>query len=83
MDGYQVISLYQPDMGQDRVYYIDKEGNGVNQFFAPTGVSNISSFDRVPYDSFNPTGAADVGQALAYGMINLLFQKKKIRFTPN
>ncbi|MEM9325124.1 MAG: hypothetical protein AAGA85_05695 [Bacteroidota bacterium] len=76
MNGYQVISVYRPDLMQDQVFYVDEEGNGSHWSLAPTAGANMTAFTGAGRDSFNPTGASCVVDALVIGGLNALFSGK-------
>ncbi|MEM8894091.1 MAG: hypothetical protein AAGC88_05905 [Bacteroidota bacterium] len=80
VNGLQVISVHQPQVQQDLVYYIDNDGNTLYRSFAPTAPINMGLTQSTGRDSFNPYGARDFGESIFTGVLNTLFSNKRIRF---
>ncbi len=73
----QVISVYEPTLRQDRVYFIDKDGNGSKWTLGASSPVNTLGMPRGQhFDSLNPTGATDIIEALTFGALNSLFSGK-------
>ncbi|MFY0652641.1 MAG: hypothetical protein JXQ96_11435 [Cyclobacteriaceae bacterium] len=70
----QVISVNQPYTGLDNVYYPNKKGETTYRSMAVTAPMNRYMNNRV-YDSFNPTGARNIQEGIAQGMVNLIFNQ--------
>ena len=76
----QVISVYQPAVQQDLVYYIDKDGNTHYRSFAMSHPINLMT-PQGTRDSLNPYGARDLGESLLTGLLNTFFRDKRfLRF---
>ncbi len=80
VDNLQVISVHQPQVQQDLVYYIDEEGNTLYRSYATTAPINIGLTHTTGRDSFNPYGARDIGEGLFTGVLNTLFSNKRVKF---
>ncbi|MBV6647793.1 MAG: hypothetical protein KI790_20205 [Cyclobacteriaceae bacterium] len=79
--GLQVISINQSATNLDMTFYVDQEGVTQYRSFAPTANMNLFSQEGTPrYDSFNPYGADYFGEAIMLGVLNTLFNSKKVRF---
>jgi hypothetical protein len=80
VDNLQVISVHQPQVQQDLVYYIDQQGNTLYRSYAPTAPINMGLTNTAGRDSFNPYGARDIGESLFTGVLNTLFSHKIVKF---
>ncbi|MEQ9297518.1 MAG: hypothetical protein RIF33_03095 [Cyclobacteriaceae bacterium] len=80
VDNLQVVSVHQPQVQQDLVYYIDQQGNTLYRSYAPTAPINMGLTNNTGRDSFNPYGARDIGESLFTGVLNTLFSNKRVRF---
>ncbi|MCR9253649.1 MAG: hypothetical protein NXI20_24750 [bacterium] len=76
IDDLQVISVHQYNTPYDIVFYVDKKGNTQYKSMAPTGAMNTLNNFTHRYDSFNPYGTQDFGEAIFSGVLNTLFRKR-------
>lgn len=74
VQGLHMISVNRPNSGMDDVYFIDKKGNTHYHTIKPTAPVNLY-MDRMQqrrYDSFNPHGSTNMGEALSSGVSAIL-----------
>ncbi len=76
IDDLHVISVAQPNKMFDNVYYIDQKGETVFRSVSITAPMNRYSNSR-GFDSFNPTGAASLKEALLQGLWDTFLTFKK------
>lgn len=69
-----VISAVQSNNIFDDVYYLNSKGDLQYRSIAVTAPMN-RLVDSQRYDSFNPTGATSLGEGIAQGLMNMLFNQ--------
>ena len=72
--GEHVISAVQSNNIFDDVYYLNSKGDLQYKSIALTAPMN-RLMDTQRYDSFNPTGATSLGEGIAQGLMNMLFNQ--------
>ncbi|MEP1094865.1 MAG: hypothetical protein ABJG78_07120 [Cyclobacteriaceae bacterium] len=72
-----VISVAQPNRMFDNVYYVDEKGNSVYRSVAVTAPMNRFPNEKRKFDSFNPTGAETLQEAIMQGITDMIFLKRR------
>lgn len=76
INNLHVVSVAQPNKMFDNVYYIDQKGGTIFRSIGITAPMNMYPNSR-GYDSFNPTGAASLKEALLQGLWDTFLTFKK------
>lgn len=70
-----VISVAQPNSMFDNVYYVNGKGESVYRSVAITAPMNRFPNETRRFDSFNPTGAENLKDAISQGILDMIFTK--------
>ena len=72
----QVISVHQSNTPYDILFYVNEKGETQYKSMALSAPLNLQNNFQTRYDSFNPYGSREIGEAVLTGFLNTLFNKR-------